>query len=64
MNLKMSYTNDNQVVPASMFNTHGFRGRDKMVAFFQDDSLKLIFSYEFFFFKFDYDVFLNFQIQI
>ena len=47
MNFKMSYTTDNHVVMASMFNTHVLRGRDKMVALFKTISkfLKLIFLY-------------------
>ena len=64
--LKM-YIIDNQVVSASMFNTHGFRGRDKMIAllkmtFWHSFSYMELFYYCFC--KFDFNVFLdNFQIQ-
>ena len=56
------------VVSASMFNTHEFRGRDKMVALFKtifwnSFSYRESFYYSFFS-KFTLNVFQNFQIQI
>ena len=51
---------------ASLFNAHGFRGRDKMIAllkmtFWHSFSYMELFYYCFC--KFDFNVFLNFQIQ-
>ena len=64
----MPYTNDNQVVSALMFNSHGFRERDKMVNLFKTTFWNSVFRMELFyyvfFFKLYFNVFLNFPIQI